>query len=204
MWCAHFRVEGLRTLSSLARKQEQQEGQGRGQKLQRGQRQREGQELQRGRRGELEGEGQQLRRLQVGLQLQRGQQEARLGQGQQEGQELQWGQQEARLGQGQQEGQELQQGQGQWELLGGAAVGGSAPLNLVFRDQSGSEVHFRVWPHTKMHKVLQAYCQKKSLEQGSVRFVFDGFRVGQEETPAERRGMEDGDIVEVYSEQAGD
>ena len=185
MWCAHFRVEGLRTLSSLARKQEQQEGQGRGQKLQRGQRQREGQELQRGRRGELEGEGQQLRRLQVGLQLQRGQQEARLGQGQQEG-------------------QELQQGQGQWELLGGAAVGGSAPLNLVFRDQSGSEVHFRVWPHTKMHKVLQAYCQKKSLEQGSVRFVFDGFRVGQEETPAERRGMEDGDIVEVYSEQAGD
>ncbi|GLC44482.1 hypothetical protein PLESTM_001604700 [Pleodorina starrii] len=49
-------------------------------------------------------------------------------------------------------------------------------INLVVKDQTGNEVHFKVKMKTKLEKVFNAYCNKKGVEPSSVRFLFDGTR----------------------------
>ncbi|WIA14529.1 hypothetical protein OEZ85_003048 [Tetradesmus obliquus] len=75
-------------------------------------------------------------------------------------------------------------------------------INLIVKDQQGSEVHFKVKSHTKLEKVMKAYCDKKAIEQTAVRFVFDGQRVNPQSTP-QNLGMEDGDIIDCFMEQIG-
>ena len=60
----------------------------------------------------------------------------------------------------------------------------------------------QVKTHTKLEKVISAYCQKKAIEPSSVRFVFDGTRVAPMSTP-ESLGMDDGDSIDVFQEQVG-
>lgn len=75
-------------------------------------------------------------------------------------------------------------------------------INLVCKDQTGTEVHFKVKLHTKLEKVFAAYCAKKSIDVNSVRFVFDGSRVQKDQTPQDL-GMDDGDTIDVFQEQIG-
>ncbi|GBG00158.1 hypothetical protein Rsub_12977 [Raphidocelis subcapitata] len=75
-------------------------------------------------------------------------------------------------------------------------------INLIVKDQTGAEVHFKVKSHTKLEKVVNAYCQKKAIEPTSVRFVFDGTRVNPNSTPQDL-GMDDGDSIDVFQEQVG-
>ncbi|KAI8470055.1 MAG: small ubiquitin-like modifier 1 [Monoraphidium minutum] len=77
-----------------------------------------------------------------------------------------------------------------------------AVINLVVKDQTAAEVHFKVKTHTKLEKVITAYCTKKAIEPSSVRFVFDGTRINPNSTP-EDLGMEDGDSIDVFQEQVG-
>jgi small ubiquitin-related modifier len=64
-------------------------------------------------------------------------------------------------------------------------------LNIVVRDMSGNEVHFKVKEHTHMEHVMQAYCDKKGIDDTIVRFLFNGLRVMPYYTPSALR-MEDG------------
>jgi small ubiquitin-related modifier len=75
-------------------------------------------------------------------------------------------------------------------------------INLIVQDQAGAQVHFKVKTHTRLEKVIAAYCQKKAIEPSSVRFVFDGTRVNPASTP-EDLGMDDGDSIDVFQEQVG-
>lgn len=75
-------------------------------------------------------------------------------------------------------------------------------INLIVKDQQASEVHFKVKTHTKLEKVMKAYCDKKSIEMGAVRFVFDGTRINPNTTPASL-GMDDGDVIDCFMEQIG-
>lgn len=75
-------------------------------------------------------------------------------------------------------------------------------INLIVKDQMGAEVHFKVKSHTKLEKVFKAYCEKKSIEQQAVRFVFDGQRVNGDSTP-ESLGMEDGETIDCFMQQVG-
>ncbi|GLC48186.1 hypothetical protein PLESTB_000068600 [Pleodorina starrii] len=75
-------------------------------------------------------------------------------------------------------------------------------INLVVKDQTGNEVHFKVKMKTKLEKVFNAYCNKKGVEPSSVRFLFDGTRVSPGATPDEL-GMEDGDVLDCVIEQVG-
>lgn len=82
------------------------------------------------------------------------------------------------------------------------ADAGSRVLELAVKDQSGGEVRFKVKPTTAMGKVFDAFCQKKSLEPATVRFLFDGMRVAATSTPRDL-GMEDGDSIDCVVEQVG-
>ncbi|KAG2447319.1 hypothetical protein HYH02_007649 [Chlamydomonas schloesseri] len=75
-------------------------------------------------------------------------------------------------------------------------------INLVVKDQEGSEVHFKVKTKTRLEKVIDAYCKKKALDASTVRFLYDGNRVNPTSTPASL-GMEDGDTIDCLITQLG-
>ncbi|KAG2447318.1 hypothetical protein HYH02_007648 [Chlamydomonas schloesseri] len=75
-------------------------------------------------------------------------------------------------------------------------------INLVVKDQTGNEVHFKVKMKTRLEKVFNAYCNKKGVDPGSVRFLFDGQRIANESTP-EQLDMQDGDVLDCVIEQVG-
>jgi len=51
-------------------------------------------------------------------------------------------------------------------------------------------------------QIFDAFLQRKSLQPGSVRFLFDGERVREDQSPQEL-DMEDGDSLDVMMEQVG-
>ncbi|KAK9814255.1 hypothetical protein WJX72_003009 [[Myrmecia] bisecta] len=80
--------------------------------------------------------------------------------------------------------------------------GGSETIQLKVKDQTGGEVHFKVKTTTKFEKIMQAYCQKKSIDMAGMRFLFEGTRINNTSTPADL-GMEDDDIIDAVMEQVG-
>ena len=81
--------------------------------------------------------------------------------------------------------------------------GGEGSLNIRIRDQTGEETFFKVKKTTKLDKVFNAYSTRKGVAATSLRFLFDGSRVNSTQTP-ESLEMEDGDVIDVMMEQAGD
>ncbi|KAG2434201.1 hypothetical protein HXX76_007927 [Chlamydomonas incerta] len=75
-------------------------------------------------------------------------------------------------------------------------------INLVVKDQTGNEVHFKVKMKTRLEKVFNAYCNKKGQDPASVRFLFDGQRINPDATP-EQLDMQDGDVLDCVIEQVG-
>uniref|UniRef100_F1LD33 Small ubiquitin-related modifier n=1 Tax=Ascaris suum TaxID=6253 RepID=F1LD33_ASCSU len=75
-------------------------------------------------------------------------------------------------------------------------------LKLKVVGQDGGEMHFRVKYGTRMAKVKESYANHLNLVVGALRFIFDGRRISDDDTP-EALGMEDEDVIEVYQEQTG-
>jgi hypothetical protein len=49
---------------------------------------------------------------------------------------------------------------------------------------------------------MDAYCQRQGKTREMCRFLFDGLRVNNDDTP-EKLEMEDGNIIDVFLEQQG-
>ncbi|EDO45837.1 predicted protein, partial [Nematostella vectensis] len=73
-------------------------------------------------------------------------------------------------------------------------------LKFVFQDNS--EVHFKIKKTTQLKKLKAAYCDRQGVQMNSVRFLFDGQRINDDQTPKQLE-MEDDDVIEVYQEQTG-
>ena len=76
-------------------------------------------------------------------------------------------------------------------------------LNLKVVSQDGSELFFKMKKTTPMSKLMNAYCQRQGVNLNAVRFLFDGERLRASQTPEDLE-MEDGDVIDVMMEQAGD
>ena len=50
---------------------------------------------------------------------------------------------------------------------------------------------------------MNAFCQRQGVNLNAVRFLFDGERLRESQTP-EYLEMEDGDVIDVMMEQVGD
>lgn len=56
---------------------------------------------------------------------------------------------------------------------------------LCFLLQDGNEVFFRIKRSTQLKKLMNAYCDRQSVDLNSIAFLFDGRRLRGEQTPDE-------------------
>ena len=75
-------------------------------------------------------------------------------------------------------------------------------LNIKVVAQDGTEVFFKCKPHTQMKKLMNAYAERMGVQLRSIRFLFDGERVQETQTPKDL-GLEDQDSIDVVMEQVG-
>ena len=69
-------------------------------------------------------------------------------------------------------------------------------LTLECHSRALTTVFFKCKPDTKLGKLMRAFCQRQGVAMESVRFLFDGNRIRENQTPNEE-GMEDGDSIDV-------
>ncbi|RAL41859.1 unnamed protein product [Cuscuta campestris] len=78
----------------------------------------------------------------------------------------------------------------------------AAHINLKVKGQDGNEVFFRIKRSTQLKKLMNAYCDRQSVDMNAIAFLFDGRRLRQEQTPDELE-MEDGDEIDAMLHQTG-
>lgn len=57
------------------------------------------------------------------------------------------------------------------------------PMTVSFRDANGAAVDFKMKPSTKLGKAMAAFSNKIGRDPMQLRFLFDGERVAEEDTP---------------------
>ncbi|CAO3691042.1 unnamed protein product [Rhizopus stolonifer] len=75
-------------------------------------------------------------------------------------------------------------------------------INLKVVGSDKNEVFFKIKRSTQLRKLMDAYCERQGKTPGSVRFLYDGLRVKDNNTPNEL-DMDDGDSIDVMVEQIG-
>jgi len=65
-----------------------------------------------------------------------------------------------------------------------------------------NEVQFRLKTEVPMVRMKTAYCKRLGHEVGEIRFMFEGVRITDDDTP-KSLGMLDNDVIEVYQETIG-
>merc|ERR1712126_437714 len=75
-------------------------------------------------------------------------------------------------------------------------------IKLKVVGQGSNEIHFRVKQTTQMGKLKKSYSERAGVPVTSLRFLFDGRRINDDETPKALE-MEQDDVIEVYQEQTG-
>ncbi|KAI6011033.1 ubiquitin-related domain-containing protein [Pisolithus microcarpus] len=78
----------------------------------------------------------------------------------------------------------------------------NAPINVKVVSSSGDEVFFKIKRNTKLSKLQGAYANKVGKDVASIRFLYDGNRINEDDTPASL-DMEDNDTIDVMVEQVG-
>ena len=87
----------------------------------------------------------------------------------------------------------------------GTAPGGAPAaeqLNIKVKAQDGTEIFFKIKKSTQLKKLMDAYCQRQGLSNNQCRFIFDGERIKDDDTP-DNLEMENGDEIDVMVEQTG-
>jgi hypothetical protein len=75
-------------------------------------------------------------------------------------------------------------------------------INIKVKDMNEGETFFKIKPTTKLSKVMEAFCQRHAMDRTGVRFLFEGSRIQDGDTP-ESLEMDDGDMIEAMIEQTG-
>ena len=75
-------------------------------------------------------------------------------------------------------------------------------MDAPSRAQDGTEIFFKCKPHTAMGKLMNAFATRQGVNIKTVRFLFDGERIREDQTP-QQLGLEDNDSIDVVMEQVG-
>jgi len=87
------------------------------------------------------------------------------------------------------------------EQIGGRADEGETEyFKLTVVGQESNKIHFTEKMTTAMGKLKKSYSERVGAPIASLRFLFDGKRINDEETPKSLE-MEQDDVIEVYQEQ---
>ena len=71
-----------------------------------------------------------------------------------------------------------------------------------FKLKDGNEVFFKIKKTTPLSKLIGAYIQRQGVNGESIRFLFDGNRIGPDQTP-EELNMEENDVIDAVLMQTG-
>jgi len=74
-------------------------------------------------------------------------------------------------------------------------------LRVITSDMT-NEVHFRVRMETNLGRMKRSYCNKMNFEVDQLRFMFDGHRICDNDTP-KSLGMMNDDVIEIYEIRIG-
>ena len=86
------------------------------------------------------------------------------------------------------------------EMTGGE----SQYINLRVVGEDGGEVPFTVKKTTPLRKLMRRYSESIGVEVTSLRFFFDGFRIGDSETVEDLEFVDpENDKIEVFTELGG-
>lgn len=80
-----------------------------------------------------------------------------------------------------------------------AAAGDNQHINIKVKAQDGTEIYFKIKKTTQLKKLMDAYCTRQGLANNQCRFIFDGERIKDDDTP-ETLEMENGDEIDVMVE----
>ncbi|CAI9105024.1 OLC1v1003855C1 [Oldenlandia corymbosa var. corymbosa] len=75
-------------------------------------------------------------------------------------------------------------------------------VQIIVQKLDSIDVTMRVKKNVKLGKVMVVYCNRMGLRMDALRFTIDGKRVNEQQTPNDV-GLEDGDVIDVWSEQLG-
>jgi small ubiquitin-related modifier len=75
-------------------------------------------------------------------------------------------------------------------------------INLRVVSQHGAEVYFKIKQNTQLKKLMSAYCERQGQQSQAIRFVYDGNRLQETDTP-EKLGMADDDVIDAVLAQTG-
>ncbi|KIJ62392.1 hypothetical protein HYDPIDRAFT_30365 [Hydnomerulius pinastri MD-312] len=78
----------------------------------------------------------------------------------------------------------------------------NAPISVKVVSSTGDEVFFKIKRNTKLSKLQGAYATKVGKDVASIRFLYDGNRINDDDTPTSL-DMEDNDTIDVMVEQVG-
>ncbi|XP_067869347.1 small ubiquitin-related modifier 1 isoform X1 [Heterodontus francisci] len=59
-------------------------------------------------------------------------------------------------------------------------------IKLKVIGQDNSEIHFKVKMTTQLRKLKESYCQRQGVPPNSLRFLFEGQRITDHQTPKEK------------------
>jgi len=80
-------------------------------------------------------------------------------------------------------------------------AGQTEHLNIKVTD-GNNEVFFKIKRSTKFNKLMNAFCERQGKDPKATRFLFEGTKVKPDDTP-DILEMQDGDQIEVFTEQIG-
>jgi small ubiquitin-related modifier len=78
-------------------------------------------------------------------------------------------------------------------------------MNIRVGEQKGKNVvytYFKLKWKTRLQKLMEAYCERQSLQLDQMRFLFDGNRVRDDQTPEDLE-MEDDDVIDAMRAMIG-
>ena len=78
-------------------------------------------------------------------------------------------------------------------------------MNIRVGEQKGKNVvytYFKLKWKTRLQKLMEAYCERQSLQLDQMRFLFDGNRVRDHQTPEDLE-MEDDDVIDAMRAMIG-
>ncbi|CDO51539.1 similar to Saccharomyces cerevisiae YDR510W SMT3 Ubiquitin-like protein of the SUMO family [Geotrichum candidum] len=77
----------------------------------------------------------------------------------------------------------------------------SEHINVKVTDSS-TDVYFKIKKSTQLKKVFDAFCKRTGKEARGLRFLYEGERISEQDTPASL-DIHDGDTIEAHNEQLG-
>lgn len=87
---------------------------------------------------------------------------------------------------------------------GSSSTPDAAQKNLlqIRVSDNNTEVFFRVKKDTPLRRVFEGFCKRTGKDYRSLRFLYEGERISEDDTPASLE-MEEGDVIEAANQQVG-